>query len=89
MNGVADRTIELLRPVEVLCYQVAYYLLGNAADAAAASEEALLAMYRKPCLKSLTEEELHRLAKDTAIRCSLSRAKAIKIEQDQSSLQRL
>ena len=38
MNATTDKKIDLLRPVEQLCYQVAHYLLGNERDAAAASE---------------------------------------------------
>ena len=29
MNAITDKKIDLLRPVEELCYQVAHYLLGN------------------------------------------------------------
>lgn len=66
------KRIELLRPVEQLCYEIAHYLLGNAKDAAAASEEALLALYQQPRFVRTSEEERKRMARAEAIRCSLA-----------------
>ncbi|MFC4103923.1 hypothetical protein [Paenibacillus xanthanilyticus] len=66
------KRIELLRPVERLCYEIAHYLLGNAKDAAAASEEALLALYQQPLFVRTSDEERRRMAREEAIRCSLA-----------------
>ncbi|MFB9325432.1 hypothetical protein ACFFSY_05800 [Paenibacillus aurantiacus] len=68
----ASLRIELLRPVEQLCYEIAHYLLGNAKDAAAASEEALLALYQQPRFVRTSDEERRRMARAEAIRCSLA-----------------
>lgn len=74
MNAITDKKIDLLRPVEQLCYQVAHYLLGNDRDAAAASEDALIELFLTPAFASGSEEEQKRLAKKAAIRSALKRA---------------
>lgn len=75
MNATAEHNlIEQLRPVEHLCYQVAHYLLGNDIEAAAASEDALIELYRSPLFACGTDEERRELAKQAAIRCALQRA---------------
>lgn len=74
MNATAEYRIEQLRPVEHLCYQVAHYLLGDDAEAAAASEEALIELYRSPQFASSSDEDRRELAKQAAIRCALQRA---------------
>jgi hypothetical protein len=74
MNAIADPILELLRPVEQLCYQVAHYLLGNDRDASAASEEALIELYLTPMFALGSEEERQRLAKAAAIRTALKLA---------------
>lgn len=74
MNTICDKKIELLRPVEQLCYQVAHYLLGNASEAAAASESALIELFRSRLFVEGTEDERKRLAKEAAIRNAMRRA---------------
>ncbi|UVI32186.1 hypothetical protein [Paenibacillus spongiae] len=74
MNAVASKKIELLRAVEQICYQVAHYLLGNDRDAAAASEDALLELYRTPLFETGSETDRQRLAKAAAMRCAMQRA---------------
>jgi hypothetical protein len=74
MNAITDKKIDLLRPVEQLCYQVAHYLLGNERDAAAASEDALIELFLTPAFAEGSEEEQKRLAKQAAIRSALKRA---------------
>jgi len=74
MNAVASHKFELLRAVEQLCYQVAHYLLGNEHEAAAASEDALLELYRTPLFESGSEEDRLRLAKAAAMRFAMQRA---------------
>ncbi|QYR20095.1 hypothetical protein KZ483_19840 [Paenibacillus sp. sptzw28] len=74
MSAIADPIIELLRPVEQLCYQVAHYLLGNDRDAAAASEEALIELYLTPMFVRGSEEERRQLAKAAAMRTALKLA---------------
>lgn len=71
MSAILDKKIELLRPLEQLCYQVAHYLLGNDKDAAAASENALIELFRSPDFTGGSEEDRKRLAKEAAIRCAL------------------
>ncbi|MBW7456695.1 hypothetical protein ACFOLF_06575 [Paenibacillus sepulcri] len=71
MIPTADLKIELLRPVEQLCYQVAHYLLGNDYDAAEASKEALIELYQMPQFVVSSEDERQRLAKAAAIRNAL------------------
>lgn len=74
MNAITDKKIDLLRPVEQLCYQVAHYLLGNERNAAAASEDALIELFLTPAFAGGSEEEQKRLAKQAAIRSALKRA---------------
>ena len=74
MNAITDKKIDQLRPVEQLCYQVAYYLLGNEQYAAAASEDALIELFLNPVFAGGSEEEQQRLAKEAAIRSALKRA---------------
>jgi len=74
MITTADYKIELLRPVEQLCYQVAHYLLGNDYDAAEASKEALIELYQMPQFVICSEDERQSLAKAAAIRNALRHA---------------
>ncbi|GGD71095.1 hypothetical protein [Paenibacillus nasutitermitis] len=66
--------IELLRPVELLCYQVAHYVLGNDYDAAEASKEALIELYQMPQFVICSEDERQSLAKAAAVRNALRHA---------------
>lgn len=52
--------LELLRCYECYCYQTAYYLLGNEADALAAAGAALLELAADPGLGMLSEPEVMR-----------------------------
>ncbi|MFC5651694.1 hypothetical protein ACFPYJ_21765 [Paenibacillus solisilvae] len=74
MNAVTDPRIDLLRAFEEHCFQVAHYLLGNEKDAAAASENALIELFRSHAFAGGSEEERKRLAKEAAIRSALKQA---------------
>ncbi|QHW30387.1 hypothetical protein GZH47_05700 [Paenibacillus rhizovicinus] len=76
MNGTTalhDR-FTLLRNEEQYCYQVAHYVLGNDSDAAAASEQALLALARDPQFMTAAAEERRSMAKKASIACAMRRA---------------
>ncbi|MBP3964235.1 hypothetical protein [Paenibacillus lignilyticus] len=76
MTGTSALTykINLLRKVELLCYQVTHYLLRSEEEAAAASEEALTALFRNPIFLEASEEERSAIARKTAITVAMQRA---------------
>jgi len=75
MKAICPHKFELLRTVEQLCYQVAHYLLGNERDAIAASQEALIELYRMPIFETAAEPDRQKLARTVATRHALRQAK--------------
>jgi hypothetical protein len=77
MNGATalHDTFTLLRGVEHYCYQVAHYLLGDDDDAAAACENALLALACDAKFFAAEHEERRGLAKKAAVACAMKRAR--------------
>jgi len=75
MKAICPHKFELLRTVEQLCYQVAHYLLGNERDAVAASQEALIELYRMPIFEAAAESDRQKLARAAATRHALRQAR--------------
>ncbi|RAP76666.1 hypothetical protein [Paenibacillus montanisoli] len=71
---VLSHKISLLRTVELLCYQVSHYLLRSEKEAAAASKEALTALFSDPRFLEASDEERCSIARKTAISAALQRA---------------
>lgn len=77
MNGITalhDKST-LLRSVEHYCYQIAFYVLDNASDAAAANEQALLSLAGDPRFASAGADERRGMAKKAAVACAMLRAR--------------
>ncbi|WP_219836346.1 hypothetical protein [Paenibacillus sp. R14(2021)] len=85
-NTAFDNKVSLLRTVEQLCYQVAHFLLRNERDAAAASEEALLALARNPRFLIAEEAERGQIAKKAAMASAIQRVRAEGMPQMQKEL---
>jgi hypothetical protein len=83
MNALAESKIKQLRPIEDVCFRVAYYLLGDESEAAAAGKEALIELYLSPQFYAGTEDERRLLAKKAAARHALKRASGGAAERDQ------
>ncbi|MBM7565697.1 hypothetical protein [Paenibacillus sacheonensis] len=77
MNGTTalHDIYDLLQSVEHYCYQVAYYVLGNESDAAAASEGALLALACDSAFTIAAAADRRALAKKAAVACAMKRAR--------------
>lgn len=70
-----ERTVRLLRSLELEAYRIAYYMLQDEKKAFAAAAQALLAVAGLPGLLALTEEERQAAMKRAALRESLQVAR--------------